>query len=66
MPLNNVNAFLGAAVLGVIGACGMYIFERYRQQKTQVAMARDLARLDHELRQVKQELEQLMKQKHER
>lgn len=66
MPLNNVNAFLGAAVLGVIGACGMYIVERYKQQKTQVAMARDLARLDHELRQVKQELEQLMKQKHQK
>lgn len=66
MPLDNVNAFLGAAVLGVIGACGMYIVERYNQQKTQVAMARDLARLDHELRQVKQELELLMKKKHEK
>lgn len=66
MPLENVNAFLGAAVLGVLGAAGMYIVERYRQQKNQVAMAKDLARLDHELGQVKRELEYLLKQKHER
>lgn len=66
MPLENVNAFLGAAVLGVLGAAGMYIVERYRQQKNQVAMAKDLARLDHELGQVKRELEFLLKQKHER
>lgn len=66
MPLENINAFLGAAVLGVIGACGVYIVERYRQQKNQVAMARDLARLDNELRQVKKVLESLTKQKLEK
>lgn len=66
MPLENMNAFLGAAVIGVIGAAGIYIFEQYRQQKNQVAMARDLARLDNELCQVKRELELLLKQKHEK
>lgn len=66
MPLANVNALLGAAVLGVIGAAGMFIVERMRQQKNQVAMAKDLARLDNELTQVKRELELLIKHKQEK
>lgn len=66
MPLENINAFLGAAVLGVIGAAGMYVYESYRQQKNQHAMAKDLARLDNELNKVKRELELLIKQKHEK
>lgn len=66
MPLDNIYAFMGAAVIGVIGAAGMYIFEKYRQQKNQLGMAKDLARLDHELNQVKRELQLLMKLKHEK
>ncbi|KAJ8965745.1 hypothetical protein NQ314_003923 [Rhamnusium bicolor] len=67
MPLpDNFNAFLGAAVLGVISAAGMYLVEHYRQEKNRHAMAKDLARLDHELAQVKRELGQLLIQKKER
>lgn len=66
MPLEKSYAFLGAAVLGAIVACGVYIAERYKQTKHQVAIAKDFARLDNELRQVKQELESLKKQKQEK
>lgn len=65
MPVHNINTFLGAAVLGIIGAAGMFIFERYRQQKVQHTMARDLARLDNELIKIKQELD-LMRKKNEK
>lgn len=64
MPLpQNINAFLGAAVLGVISAAGMYIFEHYRQEKNRLALAKDLARLDQELSQVKRELKELTNKK---
>ncbi|KAJ8916674.1 hypothetical protein NQ315_000319 [Exocentrus adspersus] len=67
MPLpNNFHAFLGAAMLGVISAAGLYLVEHYRQEKTRHAMARDLARLDHELSVVKRELEQLTVKKKEK
>ncbi|CAH1164709.1 unnamed protein product [Phaedon cochleariae] len=66
MPLansSNLNAFLGAAVLGVISAAGMYLVEHYRQEKTRHQMAKDLARLDQELGQVRRELDQLLTKK---
>ncbi|KAJ8958419.1 hypothetical protein NQ318_002201 [Aromia moschata] len=67
MPVvNSFNAFLGAAVLGVISAAGLYIAEHYRQEKHRHAMAKDLARLDQELTQVKRELEQLLSKKNEK
>lgn len=66
MPLQNLNSFFGAALLGVIGACGMYVFERYRQEKNRVAMARDLARLDQEIRQLKRDLDSLLKHRSEK
>lgn len=60
MPLSqNFNVLLGAAVLGVLSAAGMYIFERYRQVRNRHAMEKDLARLDKELSQVKRELKEL-------
>lgn len=60
MPLQqNINAFLGAAVLGVIGAAGMFLVEHYRQGKMRNAMARDLARLDREVIKLRTELQQL-------
>lgn len=67
MPLSQqFNAFLGAAVLGVIGAAGLFVVEHLRQEKRRHAMAKDLARLDHELGQVKRELHELLTQKEER
>lgn len=66
MPMQNMNAFLGAALLGALGACGMYVIERYKQQKNQVEVAKDLARLDQELRQVKRELDSLLKHRSEK
>lgn len=61
MPLpNNLNAFLGAAFLGVISAAGMFLVEHYRHDKARHDMARDLARLDQELSQVRRELDQLL------
>ncbi|XP_023019666.1 regulator of microtubule dynamics protein 1 [Leptinotarsa decemlineata] len=64
MPaVNNLNAFLGAAVLGVIGAAGMFLVEQYRQNRVRHAMAQDLARLDQELSQVRRELNQLLSKK---
>ncbi|KAJ8976753.1 hypothetical protein NQ317_019416 [Molorchus minor] len=67
MPLSsNLNAFFGAAVLGVISAAGLYLVEHYRQEKVRHAMAKDLARLDQELSKVKEELDQLLMQKKEK
>ncbi|XP_049825240.1 regulator of microtubule dynamics protein 1 isoform X3 [Aethina tumida] len=67
MPVpNNLNAFLGAAVLGVISAAGLYLVEHYRQEKRRYAMAKDLARLDQELSTVKRELHDLMAKKRDK
>ncbi|XP_060533117.1 regulator of microtubule dynamics protein 1-like isoform X2 [Cylas formicarius] len=53
----------GAAVLGVVGAAGLFLAEHYRQEKVRHAMARDLARMDRELRSLRTELHQLQNQK---
>ncbi|CAH2001251.1 unnamed protein product [Acanthoscelides obtectus] len=63
---NNFNAFLGAVIIGAISAAGMYLFEHFRQQKTKHKMAKELARLDQEVSQVKREVQQLMVQKNEK
>nr|CAH7731261.1 unnamed protein product [Callosobruchus chinensis] len=61
MPIpNNFNAFLGAALIGAISAAGLYLVEYYRQQKTKHRMAKDLARLDQEVSQMKKELHILL------
>ncbi|CAG9767728.1 unnamed protein product [Ceutorhynchus assimilis] len=62
----NLNAFLGAAVLGVIGAAGMFLVEHYRQERMRNAMAKDLARLEREMAKIKLDLQQLQAQKSER
>ncbi|XP_066255847.1 regulator of microtubule dynamics protein 1-like isoform X2 [Euwallacea similis] len=63
MPLqHNLNAFLGAAVLGVIGAAGMFLVEHYRQEKMRTSMAKDLARLEKDMSKLKFELQQLQSQ----
>lgn len=49
----------GAAVLGVIGAAGMFLVEHYRQDKMRNAMAKDLARLEKEMSVLKSELQTL-------
>lgn len=59
----NLNAFLGAAVLGVIGAAGMFLFEKYRQEKMRNAMAKDLARLEKEMSKLRFDLQQLQSQR---
>lgn len=67
MPLqHNLNTYIGAAVLGVISAAGMFIFEHYRQERRRYAMAQDLARLDRELSNVKRELQKLLEEKVEK
>lgn len=60
MPIDqHFYTFLGAAVIGFIGAAGVYIFENIKQERHRHAMARDLVRLDKELTKVKKELELL-------
>ncbi|XP_044762624.1 regulator of microtubule dynamics protein 1-like [Coccinella septempunctata] len=61
-----VTAFVGAAVLGVVSAAAVYVFEHYRQDKNRHAMAQDLVRLDNELTKVRKELEKLMQKQSER
>ncbi|CAH0549787.1 unnamed protein product [Brassicogethes aeneus] len=67
MPItNNLNAFLGAAMLGVISAAGMFLVEHYRQERRRYEMAKDMARMDKELSIVKKDLQDLMNKKRER
>ncbi|ENN71833.1 hypothetical protein HUJ04_001001 [Dendroctonus ponderosae] len=61
---NNFSAFLGAAVLGVIGAAGMFFAEHYRQRNMRNAVVKDLARLEKEISQLKLDLQQLQNQSH--
>ncbi|XP_056645167.1 regulator of microtubule dynamics protein 1-like isoform X1 [Diorhabda sublineata] len=56
----NKNKSERAAFLGVISAAGMFLVEHYRHDKVRHAMAKDLARLDQELSQVRRELDQLL------
>lgn len=58
---SNLTAFMGAAVLGIVGAAAVYVIEHFRQEKRRHAMAQDLAKLNLELSVVKEELEKLMK-----
>lgn len=50
---------LGAAVVGIVGAAGMFLVESLRQEKKRQAMCQDLARLDRQLSIVNRELEVL-------
>lgn len=60
MPLQqNVNAILGAAFLGIVGAAGLFLVQQYRQEKLRSSMARDLERLDRELSKLRNEIQLL-------
>lgn len=61
-----VTAFVGAAVLGIVSAAAVYVYEHYRQEKNRHAMALDLVRLDNELTKVRKELEKFMQKQNER
>ncbi|KAL1502724.1 hypothetical protein ABEB36_007828 [Hypothenemus hampei] len=64
MPVqHNFSAFLGAAVLGVIGAAGMYLIEQYRRDKMRNVFAKDLARLEKEMTKLKLEVQQLQSER---
>lgn len=59
MTSNNPMYFLGAAVVGIVSAAGIFIAEHFRQERRRHAMAQDLARLDQQLCGMRKELEQL-------
>jgi len=59
MTSNNSLYFLGAAVVGIVSAAGVFIAEHFRQERRRHAMAQDLARLDQQLSGMQKELEQL-------
>ncbi|XP_066144796.1 regulator of microtubule dynamics protein 1-like isoform X2 [Euwallacea fornicatus] len=61
MPLQHLSAFLGAAVLGFIGAAGMFLVEHLRQEM-RTSVAKDVAKLEKDLLKVKLELQQLQNQ----
>lgn len=55
--------FLGAAVVaaavGIISAAGMFMKDRYRQEKQRHGMVQDLQRLDQQMATMKRELDHL-------
>ncbi|KAK5638047.1 hypothetical protein RI129_012342 [Pyrocoelia pectoralis] len=57
---SNTNLYvLGAAVVGIVSAAGMFIVEHFRQERRRHSMAKDLARLDRQVCCLQQELEHL-------
>lgn len=57
--INNPWYLVGAAVVGIVGAAGMFIVEHYRQEKRRHVLSQDLARLDQQVSVMRRELEQL-------
>lgn len=57
---SNTNLYvLGAAVVGIVSAAGMFIVEHFRQERRRHSMAKDLARLDRQVCCLQKELENL-------
>uniref|UniRef100_A0A1Y1KI55 Regulator of microtubule dynamics protein 1 n=1 Tax=Photinus pyralis TaxID=7054 RepID=A0A1Y1KI55_PHOPY len=63
MTSNSALYVLGAAVIGIVGAAGMFIVEHFRQERRRHSMVRELARLDRQVCGLQSELEQLRTQK---
>lgn len=57
--VNNPWLFVGAAVVGLVSAAGMFLVEHLRQEKKRQAMCQDLARMDQQLSVMVRELEAL-------
>lgn len=66
MTSNNTLYVLGAAVVGIVSAAGLFIVEHLRQERRRHALAQDLARLDRQLSGMQQELKQLQSLQSER
>lgn len=58
-PTANPWLLIGAAVVGLISAAGMFVVEHVRQEKKRQAMSQDLARMDQQLSAMFRELETL-------
>ncbi|KAF5281892.1 hypothetical protein FQR65_LT14476 [Abscondita terminalis] len=59
MTSNSTLYVLGAAVVGIVSAAGLFIAEHFRQERRRHALVQDLARLDRQLSGMQKELEQL-------
>lgn len=66
MTSNNSLYFLGAAVVGIVSAAGLFIAEHFRQERKRHGMAQDLARLDQQLLGMQHEIELLRNLQKER
>lgn len=62
---NNVLFLLGAAVVGLVGAASVFIIERFQENKRH-RVTRDVARIDDELIQLREELKYLRQLQNER
>lgn len=58
-PLFFLGAAVAAAAVGLITAVGMFINDRYKQEKLRHGMAQDIARMDQQMAAMKKELERL-------
>lgn len=58
-PTANPWLFVGAAVVGLVSAAGMFLVEHLRQEKKRQTMCQDLARMDQQLSIMFRELEAL-------
>ncbi|GLV36880.1 hypothetical protein CBL_02285 [Carabus blaptoides fortunei] len=58
---NHTNAwfFLGAAVVGLVSAAGVYLVEHFRQERRRHVFTQDLTRLDNQLSNLRKELDVL-------
>lgn len=63
MTSNSALYIVGAAVIGIVGAAGMFIVEHFRQERRRHSMARELVRLDRQVCCLQSELEQLRSNK---
>lgn len=55
----NTLFFLGAAVVGLVSAAGVYLIEQFRQERRRHVFTQDLARLDGQLTNLRKELDVL-------
>lgn len=57
---SNTNLYvLGAAIVGIVSAAGMFIVEHFRQERRRHSMVKDLAKLDRQVCGLQKELEHL-------
>lgn len=60
--LNNVfssRMIVGAAIVGIVGAAGVFIYEQMYAEKRRAMLVREVARLDNQIASMRTELESL-------